>query len=432
MTCPICAEDYTKVVRKPVTCLFCDNVACTSCCQTYLLNAFSDAHCMHCRVGWNRDFMLSNFTKTFLNNAYKNHRENILLEREKSFLPASVEEADKQKNLRELRKTLANLTEDSRELSRNLYKIKEKIYAVRNKIRNIERPGNVEKKTFMKACPVADCRGFLSTQWKCGLCNVWVCPKCHEVIGSNRDDEHSCVPENVESANLLKKDSKNCPKCAAAIYKIDGCDQMWCTQCATAFSWNSGQILSGKVHNPHYFEWMRRNNVDIPRDPEDNPCVENQLPGFRQVTNKIRTVHEIYEYKFMEIYRCLLHVRGIEIPRYSTNNDDFQKNMDIRVRYLLHEISVDDLKRLLQKREKSSRRKCDTREIYEMFLSVGGDLFQRIVSPSTVEKYSLDEIYEAFETLRKYINECFVAISKNYDSKVYDEITDDFYVKRQT
>jgi hypothetical protein len=37
-----------------------------------------------------------------------------------------------------------------------------------------------EKRQFVRACPVADCRGFLSTAWKCGMCDNWTCPDCHE------------------------------------------------------------------------------------------------------------------------------------------------------------------------------------------------------------------------------------------------------------
>jgi hypothetical protein len=31
---------------------------------------------------------------------------------------------------------------------------------------------------------------------------------------------------------------------------------MFCTQCNTAFSWISGEIELGLVHNPHYYEYL--------------------------------------------------------------------------------------------------------------------------------------------------------------------------------
>ena len=32
------------------------------------------------------------------------------------------------------------------------------------------RSTKTERKAFIKRCPADDCRGFLSSQWKCGLC----------------------------------------------------------------------------------------------------------------------------------------------------------------------------------------------------------------------------------------------------------------------
>ena len=34
---------------------------------------------------------------------------------------------------------------------------------------------------------------------------------------------HECNPDSVASANLIKKETRNCPSCATPIYKIHGC-----------------------------------------------------------------------------------------------------------------------------------------------------------------------------------------------------------------
>ena len=79
----------------------------------------------------------------------------------------------------------------------------------------------VTKRKFVRACPADGCMGFLSTAWKCGLCQVNVCSKCHE-IKTGEDDEHVCDAGNVETAELLARDTKTCPSCAALIFKISG------------------------------------------------------------------------------------------------------------------------------------------------------------------------------------------------------------------
>ena len=162
--------------------------------------------------------------------------------------------------------------------------IKKKIIALRtelNGLRNAEficsrnirqysngEAGEAKKAEFKRACPVDGCLGFLSTAWKCGVCNIWTCPTCMEIKGPNKDDPHECDPNTVESVKLLKKDTKNCPSCAAMIYKISGCDQMWCTQCHIAFSWRTGRQVNGVIHNPHFYQWQNNGggggNVNAP------------------------------------------------------------------------------------------------------------------------------------------------------------------------
>ena len=123
-----------------------------------------------------------------------------------------------------------------------------------------------------RKCPDENCRGFLSTQWKCGLCEKWACPECHVIKGDTRDADHTCDPDTLATAQLLSKDTKPCPKCSTPIHKIEGCDQMWCTQCHTGFSWKRGTI-ENRVHNPHYYEWQRLNGGGrAPRNVGDFEC----------------------------------------------------------------------------------------------------------------------------------------------------------------
>jgi hypothetical protein len=108
----------------------------------------------------------------------------------------------------------------------------------------------------------------MSADYECGLCEASFCSKCHLL---SEADDHECKKEDVETVALLRQNTKPCPKCSMGIYKVDGCDQMWCTSCHTCFSWRSGNILNGPIHNPHFYEFARRNGI-LQRQPGDIPC----------------------------------------------------------------------------------------------------------------------------------------------------------------
>ena len=115
---------------------------------------------------------------------------------------------------------------------------------------------------------------ILSTQYKCEICKLYTCHDCFEIIGHNKTDEHTCNPDSVKSAELIRKDTKPCPTCGVRIFKISGCDQMWCTECEIAFSWSNRTvwimamfiiliIINGS---------KSKNNGQAPRNPGDILC----------------------------------------------------------------------------------------------------------------------------------------------------------------
>jgi len=169
-----------------------------------------------CDKEWSRKFLRENLTNVFLTSKYKEHLENVLFDQEKALMPATqplVEEKIAKEHMRQQIRDLDLFIDDlysqRRELERKIQ------YGIKSE--------KEEKAHFVRQCPANGCRGFLSSQWKCGICEQWTCPECHELKGYNRDCDHKCDPNNVETAKLLAKDSKPCPKCQSLIFKINGC-----------------------------------------------------------------------------------------------------------------------------------------------------------------------------------------------------------------
>jgi uncharacterized Zn ribbon protein len=265
--CQVCDEVFNKTSRAPVDCV-CGFTTCRACAKQYFASKVEDVHCMSCRVKWNRNFMMENFEKSYMSTEYRDYRENILFEKEKGLLPMTQPFVEK-----EIQVEL--LEEEYKLLQRQQYDLNMKLMRKRQQINKIQMNNEVERRKYIRKCPQNGCQGFLSPNLKCEICNSWVCSECREIKGQTRDVEHTCNPEILESVKLLATDTKPCPKCSALIYKIEGCSQMFCTECHTAFDWNTLRLATGVIHNPHYFEWRRlqnSNNAPIERNPNDVLC----------------------------------------------------------------------------------------------------------------------------------------------------------------
>ncbi len=217
--CIICDNKLNQTTRKLVVCAFCSFEACRVCCETYMLNE-SVPKCMNnsCGREWTRLFISSNFTNHFINTKLKKHREQLLFEQEKALLPATQPIVENMIKQDEIRGRIRLLDDE-------IHQIYLRRRELEGDIRNLDRnrTTHTQRTEFVRACPDSECRGFLSTQWKCGICQKWACPECHEIKGLTRDVEHTCNPDNVATARLLANDTKPCPNCRTGIFKIDGC-----------------------------------------------------------------------------------------------------------------------------------------------------------------------------------------------------------------
>jgi ribosomal protein S27AE len=412
---------------------------------------------MACRKGWSREILVDNFTQKFVTTTYKRRRENLLYEREKSLMPSTQPYVEIEKKIRELSKEVVFVEAAHSRASELMHKINSRALAVvavennltsefdasiiRQKqvneqrkvvssltidlqhlewhksflIHNLHGGTIVERRQFVRACPVTDCRGFLSTAWKCGMCENWSCPDCHEVKGKDKDAPHTCDPNSVATAQLLARDSRNCPKCAAGIFKIDGCDQMWCTQCHTAFSWRTGRIETHTVHNPHYYEYMRARGP-LARNPGDVPCggfpdlaaVSRVVPRNSLLWNRIAAAHRSYT-----------HCQWALIPRYEVNIRE--DNRDLRIKFMIGDFTDDEFKKKIQQREKARQRKTDIRQVVAMYIEVLNDLFQALVQTKDV-----GALADSLQELRSHVNTTLDAVSKRYTKCSVPRITENY------
>jgi hypothetical protein len=320
----------------------------------------------------------------------------------------------------------------------------------------------------LRGCPGEGCRGFLDEKWICGVCDMSVCSHCHiglgedEVVeerhGSAAVDQapegkrwHICNPDQIATARLLARDTKPCPKCKALISKIDGCDQMWCTQCQTAFSWQTGQVEEGRVHNPHYYEWQRRNKGSVPREPGDvvpggDCCAQaltlQELPfdvteqvvdttlfdnifvdilsvipvslSEEDATKAKKMFKKLGASMLLSVYRNLVEIHEYYVldRRNWTERYADQKSEEDAIDYLVGRLTEADWQRRTWSRDRARRFRNDCKEIKRMFYAAGRDILNSLVLGGGSVKVgeTLKQMYE----LMKYANDNMIKAKKRY------------------
>jgi hypothetical protein len=352
------------------------------------------------------DFIIKNTPVSFSNGQYRLKRATDLLSQEKSLLPTSQELVERKKE--EIRK--AKLLEELKEEEAYLRQRLREIQAIKNDIRwgNATSTEKKEKKQFIMGCTNNNCRGFLSSAWKCGTCESYICSKCHEVKNGRDDEDHVCNEDAVATANMIKKETKPCPKCRVPIFKISGCDLMWCTLCHVTFSWDKNEIVSVKHnHNPHYYAFQREmNNGVAPRVPGDDPCgFQNRLPHFNHLVNKLVNNYNQEDVKnIRECHRLIWHIRDYVLPRYP-NNIGMDDNSDLRVKYLMNEINEEEWLKVLKVRQKKSEKNRETNLVLTMLVESLTDIFSLYLREDNC-------ILNQIENLRKYVNTQFYEIGR--------------------
>jgi len=442
--CCICAEKFNKTYRSRVDCPFCEKVCCSDCFGNFLITSGFEPSCMFCKKNITKDFVIENLTKKFYN-TYCNFRNDIVFSREKSLLPETqilvnnlIKINDAKKYSKELLQNKNDVKEQIRKLDQVYVKISKKdkeqrdeLVAQKKILKNQKyeiqalisetcrliyilthnKQETHEKPKFIMKCPDEECKGFLSSSYKCGTCSKYFCSDCHVNKNERNDETHVCDEDAKATISLLKLDTKSCPKCMTPIYKVSGCDQMWCLTCKTAFSWNTGKIDDGYIHNPEYFRYMRENNLNIERNPLDRQdgggnCA--RLPNYHRL---IFLNQPFIDQKIIEKwYRLVSHVKDYEMPQLPNNLGNIDHS-DLRIKYLMNEITEQSWKKTLKMRIKKNEKNHDIYQVYDLFCQVMTDNFIVYINNKNILMFN-----DESSKILNYANNMVDNINKKYSS----------------
>lgn len=398
--CPICCENYRTTGKLTKITCGCGYSVCRGCIEDYIIESPDTPHCMECRRGWTHATLRSWMTRSFMNKAYKTRRKAKLMDAERTRFPETAA-SDAMAHVQ------AGCT------------IEHAVYQTRV----YPTPKASKRASFIHACPVDDCRGYLNENSQCSLCGASCCPKCVVVLpdvdatNSNTNTitkAHKCDPQVIKSLQMMQKECRNCPSCRIPIYRVSGCDQMWCTQCQVAFSWATGQrITRGVIHNPHYFQAKRQGLL---RPAEDAPMQELGAcdAGARLEARMLHasTFYSRVYYHILPIYQRRLRNIARLLQNYANREVD---NLDLRIRYLLGRIDENELKKRLMAREIAQTKRDERAQIYE----IGRDMLIDAITAFTraQTKVALFTMIEQVERARQFCNSQIIDMCQSYGAK---------------
>ena len=417
-SCDVCCEDLNNSTHKLVKCDKCEYKCCKQCVRSYFKDILNEPHCMKCKIEWEPEFVVAAVNKVYYNGEFKENRKAMLTTLEKSRLPDTQNDAKVFLLQEQLDQKVDMIKCQIKDLKLQIKVKEQEIILAHSEFLKEKKTG---RKVFIMKCQ-SDCKGFLSSSYKCDLCNKHTCSKCFEVVDEEDPDPeaaHVCKPENVETVSLMKKETRACPGCSVRIYKIDGCNQMWCVECNTAFDWVSGKIVNGTIHNPHYYDYLKKNG-GIPRAPGDVLC--GGLPNIRSMYEKISVLRAtgIIEGDISEamlrnignVHQFVNHIHHLYTDL--AQNTSYQTALkNIRIKYILSRISDDEFSTAIFKEHKKDSKNQKKKQLLQMVDNVGTDLLQnynafldkKVKRNQMVHVEQMIELINAFTKIVLYFNE---------------------------
>lgn len=252
---------------------------------------------------------------------------------------------------------------------------------------------------FYGKCGDEKCSGLLDAGGKCVICNKKFCRSC--LVPAHDGDCDETVLANVQA---IRKETRPCPKCYTRIFKISGCDQMFCTNCHTPFSWRTGKIETGRIHNPHYYEIQRQTKGFVPREVGDVQCGGPDLRLARSILDKIG----LPAAGMISLYQALPGlIQWISIDAHRIN----ERGHANRVRYLENKNEKQWFSNF-KKLQKEIQRTQDICNILQTFHALLGDTM--LVPDKQVHQQVLNMIRDIFTEMGQVYNNKMPIIYDNY------------------
>jgi hypothetical protein len=296
-----------------------------------------------CGLVYDYPLLVQNTSKTFIKKRYKLPFMELMYKTEESLLKLVQEEVAIIAELGRYRGVLIQWVDNSYDqyisnhikflptneivkLTMNTEMIS-RVHSLSNSLFSRKFSGSVIK------CTSPNCAGVVYTNTDknmntCNICGIYTCLDCYCLIDNSDSTQippevqHTCDNDTVKSIEYIQQNSKNCPKCNIRISMIDGCSQMFCVYCHTAFNWDTLIIYKTleRYNNPHHQQYIK----DLRGINRETDCEISVLEDMISEIDTLIKVDDTFKDHFylrtiIKDFKSIRHIFHSSIRYYNTD-----------------------------------------------------------------------------------------------------------------
>jgi len=420
--CFICTDKFTERLRMEVKCPGCGSSWCLQCIKAYILTEREGDEnkivCFNteCRREFDLDFLSSFLSADFIKkyvlpkitNAHKAHQYALMGETQ-HYMKHLVEMKEWRTGIRDIGYGIID------ELKQRIRDVQFNIQTTKPVYDKSKLKGNIFK------CPTSSCRGHVSINGECGLCNKRFCTECMEL----EEEGHVCKKETLESLKMIRENSKPCPHCNMFISKIDGCNQMWCFNCKGFWDWSSGKkieiVTRTQIHNPEFLRHERENlgaNIRVDLLPCDTvPDTAWKYSDDLLKSNFIR--NHFGNYSYATYVYDPIHKSNNWLRCYEQKEDRYLKS---RIKYLEGKMTKKDFEKKIQQLKLMEIKDNKMAEFLHEFIVQKRNIIRNFLDISEVfVKYEKDIHGKSLYQSGIFLGfvKLYITIKENYNLDLY-------------
>jgi hypothetical protein len=249
-------------------------------------------------------------------------------------------------------------------------------------------------------CGVNGCPGWLDEKWFCSVCKSTVCSFCLE----GKKEGHTCKEEDIASADEIRKSSKPCPTCATLIYRISGCNHMFCTNCKNGFNWETLKpILKVELNNPHY-------NLQTAQHCDLNLSYE---PYIRKLNESGLHKKRIIQFINNIIAQVMNHIDKVDIEK-NPLHQVVKNNSEYNILFVRGKISKEERDRRLYLNQQHTEANQAFQFLFESVRDQLMYIVSDLVSTDDLSQRKISNSVRKMVELQKYGNEKLEELKRVY------------------